>query len=310
MIVSASRRTDIPALYGPWFLNRVRAGSCVVPNPFRPSQQRRISLRPQDVDAAVFWTKNPRPFFPVLRELEAMGMRSVFLHTLNAYPRALEPGLPSLARRVEGFKELCGLLGPGRVRWRFDPVLDSSLLEPAALLDAFAALCRGLAPHTDRVIVSFLTLYAKVRRRLPAWSREHRAELRDLRERPEDMLGLAADLVGLAREHGLAVVSCAESADLGGTGIAPAPCIDLEWLNRALGLDLTGERDAHQRPACLCARAEDIGMYDSCSLGCLYCYAVNDHAAARSNRSRHDPQGETLLPVPGGAIQGSLLDMQ
>ena len=152
MIVSASRRTDIPALYGPWFLERVRAGRCLASNPFNPAQQRYVSLRPEDVDAVVFWTKNPAPFLPVLQSLEDRGLRSVFLVTLNDYPHVFEPGVPPLAERIAAFARLCAMLGPGRVRWRYDPIVLGTLTPPAHHLRAFERLCRELAGLTDRVI--------------------------------------------------------------------------------------------------------------------------------------------------------------
>src|SRR5512139_3841787 len=106
MIISASRRTDIPAFYAPWFINRVRAGFCEVPNPFNRQQVSRISLSPEDVDVIVFWTRNPRSLFPYLDELERRGYRYYFQYTLLGYPLEIDNhGPPSIASLVT-FREL------------------------------------------------------------------------------------------------------------------------------------------------------------------------------------------------------------
>ena len=127
MIISASRRTDIPALYSKWFMNRIRAGYCRVPNPRNTKQVSRVSLRPSDVEAIVFWSKNPAPLLPHLRELDSSGFRYYFQFSLNDYPWALEPNLPSLSDRTDTFKDLGRILGPSRVVWRYDPIIISNL---------------------------------------------------------------------------------------------------------------------------------------------------------------------------------------
>jgi hypothetical protein len=122
MIISASRRTDIPAFYAPWFMNRVRAGFCVVRNPFNPQQSTRVSLVPQDVDLIVFWTRNPKPLLPYLKELDSRGYRYYFLFTLLDYPSWLELSTPAVENSLECFKQLSELIGPQKVIWRYDPI--------------------------------------------------------------------------------------------------------------------------------------------------------------------------------------------
>lgn len=113
MIISASRRTDIPAFYAPWFFNRLREGYLLVPNPFNPKAVSRISLDPAVVDCIVFWTKNPAPMLPRLRELERY--KYYFQFTLNPYGADVENRLPDLSRRIETFKRLSDAIGRDRV---------------------------------------------------------------------------------------------------------------------------------------------------------------------------------------------------
>ena len=126
MIISASRRTDIPAFYSEWFVNRLQEGYCLVPNPFNPRQVSRISLVPESVDAIVFWSKNPAPMLPFLPMVEDLSYRFYFLFTVNDYPKALEPGLPPLVERISTFVELSQRIGPRCVIWRYDPIILSN----------------------------------------------------------------------------------------------------------------------------------------------------------------------------------------
>ncbi len=310
MIVSASRRTDIPAFFGDWFLGRVRAGWAAVANPFNPRQVRRVSLAPERVAALVFWTKNPAPFLPCLDELDARGFAYYFLYTLNPYPRLLEPGLPPLAERLDSFRALADRLGPERVVWRYDPIIVTSATPPDYHLENFARLARELAGSTRRVVISFLELYAKVRRRLaPALARAG-WELADYKDgaHEEDLRRLAGGLAALARERGLEMRACAEERDLTAQGVMPSACIDAGLLTRLFGLELTPAKDPHQRGACGCAPSVDIGAYDTCSHGCLYCYASAGPKAVAANLARHQPDSPLLVGRPPTGGQAALFE--
>src|SRR5512135_950390 len=127
MIISASRRTDIPAFYSRWFMNRVRAGYCTVPNPFNANQVKRISLLPEEVDVIVFWTRNPRPLFPFLKELDVRGVRYYFQFTLLDNPRSIDPKTPPAESALQTFRALSEQVGPARVIWRYDPLVLSQI---------------------------------------------------------------------------------------------------------------------------------------------------------------------------------------
>jgi hypothetical protein len=166
MIISASRRTDIPAFYSDWLLNRLREGYALVRNPFNHRQVSRVSLEPQVVDCLVFWTKNPAPLLPRLAEIERMGHRFLFQFTLTAYDRSLEPHVPARAERLAVFRRLAEHVGPERVLWRFDPIVFTRTQGPEEVLREFTDLAGQLHSCTRQCTVSFLSLYEKCRRNL------------------------------------------------------------------------------------------------------------------------------------------------
>lgn len=301
-IVSASRRTDIPAFYAPWLMSRLRAGYAKVPNPFNPRQIATVDLRPERVAALFLWSKDPRPLLPHLEELESRGYRTVFHVTATALPRPLEPRVPPAASVVAAMREISRRIGPGRVVWRFDPLLLSSATPPETILCAFSRLAAALEGDVRQVMVSFARPYRQVLPRLRrAGAREY--DFSDLDRLPAGealsrVAPLACALAQEASRRGMAVFSCAGRLDLSPQGIRPGACIDPVLLREELGLDLLPRKDPGQRPECRCLRSIDIGIYGTCRHGCLYCYARGDSALGREKR--HDPQGEMLLGEKSG----------
>ncbi len=271
MIVSASRRTDIPAFHAEWFMERIRAGGCDVPNPFNPRQVSRVSLRPEDVDAVVFWTRNARPLMPHLGELDRLGYRYYFLYTVVDHGRALEPRAPALDAALKTFVELAGRVGPERVVWRYDPIVFSDAAGVAHHREAFARIGEQLAGHTRRCVVSLVDLYAKVKKRLASLGvRESTAGELD------ELIPFVVETAGAA---GMTVTSCAETVDLRPYGVLPGKCIDDELIRRAFGIEVKHAKDSGQRKACRCVASRDIGTYDTCPAGCVYCYATRTEKA-------------------------------
>ena len=311
VIISASRVTDIPALYGEWLLRRLRAGGCVWVNRFS-GQSQRVSF--ERARAIVFWTKNPAPLMPRLDEIDALGLNYYFTFTLNDYEReGLEPGIPPLADRLETFRALSTRLGPERVVWRFDPIIVGGRLSPEAMLQRIARVGEAVHRHTRRLVISFVDIdrYPAVRGRLATRRPDAFAELG-----PEAIEQVAAGIRQLNRRWGLEVSACAEPADLTRYGIGRARCVDDALLARAFPADAAlldsfrhgaGPRlpavaaggrhplkDKGQRSACGCIVSKDIGRYGTCPQGCAYCYATASVAAAAAAHARHDPGGESL----------------
>ena len=301
-IISASRRTDIPALYTPWFMNRIRAGFCHWLNPFG-GQVYRVSLRPEDCVAIVFWTRNARPLLPHLKELSERGYHFYFQYTINCYPREIDARSPSLEAALRTVRRLAELVGPECVLWRYDPVLISDLTPVSYHLTRFEQLSQALAGATRRCYVSFLDVYRKTERNLSGLAayqlrRPYATEQRELLEA----------FVELAGVQGISIHLCCDEIPAGikGGPVHRAHCVDPDLIRRLRPeLDLPLQ-PGPTRPGCGCAHSVDIGSYDTCILGCLYCYATSSPKAALAHRRAHDPKDTMLWRPP--RLQGVDLD--
>ena len=289
MILSASRRTDIPAFYADWFMRRIDAGFVLTRNPMNHAQLSRIPLSPETVDAIVFWTKDPQPMLGRLPELDAAGYRYYFQFTLTPYGRTLERGLRDKAEILNTFAALARCIGRERVVWRYDPIILNDTLNVGWHREQFARMCGRLAACTDTVTISFVDLYAKCRSPL----------LREIT--PDEMTELAGFIGETARAHGLRVTACCEKADLTPCGIERAACIDKARLEKLCGGPLALAPDKNQRAGCGCVQSVDIGMYNTCLNGCVYCYANRSPSAAARQHARHDPAAPLLI---GGVLPG------
>ncbi len=283
MIISASRRTDIPAFYMPWLMNRLREGFVMTRNPMNPAQVKRISLLPEDVDCIVFWTKDPAPLLPYLSELDEAGYRYYFQFTLTPYGREVEKNLRGKQDIFQTFVQLSGHVGKHRVLWRYDPILLQGKLDEGYHLRQFEDMAKALQPYTDSVTISFVDNYAKLKE----------ANIREATD--AQMHGLANSLAKIAASAGLSIRACCEKTDYTVHGIKQAHCIDRELIEKLCGHPLALKPDKNQRPGCGCAQSVDIGAYNTCKNGCIYCYANYSAVSVAANCWRHDPAGEFLI---------------
>lgn len=290
MIISASRRTDIPAFYTPWLLRRLREGYVLVPSPRRPHRLNRIPLTPDVVDCLVFWTKNPAPLLPYLGELEERGYAYYFQVTLTPYGPDWEPGVPPPEERLSALRHLAAEAGPERVVWRYDPVLLSPQWTVEAHQRAFEAAAAALEGCTRQGIFSFVDWYAGMGKRLRKTGGRCPSQ--------DEEQALAASFTRSARAHGLRLDACCE-ADFAAVGIGRAACIDKERIEALTGFSLLAGKDPGQRKACRCVKSVDIGTYGTCPHGCRYCYANPGPEAVRCQWERHDPASPLLLGRPG-----------
>jgi hypothetical protein len=295
MIISASRRTDIPAFYSKWFIRRIRAGFCYTVNPYNPNQAARISLTPGDVEVIVFWTRNSQPLIPHLGELDKAGFRYYFLYTLLDYPALLEPRARSLHQKLDGFRQLADTVGAEKLVWRYDPIIFSNITDVAFHLNAFEKIAARLNRCTGRCIISILDLYGKVQRRLQRL-RDRGFRLTDAEELDERVMELMPKLVQIASAYGIAVQSCAEEHDLLPYGISAGACIDGDLIEKITRSVKPRKKDTSQRSLCRCVESKDIGAYDTCPYGCTYCYAVSSGKKVLENRKRMQRDSPSLLP--------------
>lgn len=287
MIISASRRSDIPCYYTEWFLNRLKEGYVLVPNPRNANRLGRVELSPRNVDCIVFWTKNPAPMMSRLSRVDEMGYTYYFEFTITAYGRETERNLPEKQAAVDTFKRLSDKIGPGRVDWRFDPILRNEQYTASWIAEQYGRLCEQLHDYTERCIISFVDEYSHTRNRTGVLNRS-------------DMLETARIISDIAEQYRLPVFTCAEEINLGSLGIEHASCIDRKKVERLTGERIAAKKDAGQRPACGCIESIDIGAYDTCGNGCTYCYAVTGEKNLERRMKQHDPKSPLLTGFPKG----------
>lgn len=293
MIISASRRTDIPAFFAKWFIHRIRTGFCTVPNPFNPTQVTTIDLRPEMVDVIVFWTRYPKPVFPFLDELAERGYRFYFQYTILNNPRLIDQRQPDLDHSIDVFRELSRRIGPERVIWRYDPILLSNITGSQFHIENYTRLTEALRGFTCRSMISIMDFYPKTTRRFNELART------GFQLTPNDQVpGLLKDLippiVQAASDNGMEIFSCAEPFDLKRYGVQPGKCVDDEYIQKVFHIDAGHEKDPYQRKECGCVKSRDIGVYNSCIFECAYCYATQDFTRSRRRYQQHDPGSASI----------------
>ena len=298
MIVSASRRTDIPAYYSDWLMGRIEAGYCLVASPYDARRLTRVSLKPEDLDFLVLWTRDPRPMTRRLSELDAHGIRSYVQVTVIGYPAAIEPGAPPLDEAIDALRDLSETIGRRRVVWRYDPIVLAGALGPAFHVRNFGRIAARLEGAVERVVVSLLDEYARTAPRLeaagfpPSCFGTSKGGRRPSAAPPEPYPALLSELSGIARSRGMEILACAEPYDLSGLGIGPSACVDASlaaslWGAGAASFAGAAAKDSGQRGPCRCAKSVDIGAYGTCPRGCAYCYANRGQGRLRP-RGRED----------------------
>ncbi|RII28861.1 MAG: hypothetical protein CXR31_03030 [Geobacter sp.] len=297
MIISASRRTDIPAFYSEWFMGRIRAGFFHRVNPFNSKQVSGFSLKPEDVDAICFWTKNPRPLMEHLDELDRRGLDYYFQFTLNPYGLVFEPKVPPLDERIATFRELAGRIGPDRVIWRYDPVILTSVTPVSWHLEQVERMAGKLKKATRRLLFSFCDFYGKGQGRLHAALKGTGIALEEITapENLGELLKLVRGFKEVADLNGLRILSCCEAIDLSDDGIGHGACIDGTLVRELFGRSASERKDKNQRAACGCVESVDMGMYNTCRFRCSYCYANFNEGMIEGNCRKHHRDSPSLL---------------
>ncbi len=305
MIISASRRTDIPAFYADWFMKRVREGYFYRVNPFNSKQVTGFSLKPEDVEAICFWTKNPQPLMKHLNELDERGLKYYFQFTLNPYDRTFEPNVPSLQERIATMIELAGRIGPERVVWRYDPVILTSITPVSWHLEQAARIACKLKDSTRRLMFSFYDFYGKGKGRLFSALKGTGISLDDITafDHRKSMELISQGFKEIADSHALQIFSCSEDVDMGDHGIPHGACIDGGLVRRLFDVTAAAGKDRNQRESCRCAESVDMGAYNTCHFRCAYCYANFNGNIIESNCQRHYAYSPALIDRFAGMIE-------
>lgn len=290
MIISASRRTDIPSFYSEWFFNRIKEKYVLIPNPYNPNMISRVSLAPAVIDCIVFWTKNPAPMIDKLDRLE--DYKYYFQFTINPYGKELENKLPSLQKRLDTFKRLSDKIGREKVIWRYDPILINEQYTVSMHQEKFAEMAFALKEYTEKCMLGFIDHYPHVR-----------ASLREFNIEPlvrDDIERMAVSFKKTANELGMELDTCTVRVDLSHLGIPSGLCVDDKLIERLVGYPILSHKDKNQRNICRCAESIDIGTYESCLNGCIYCYAIKgSYNTAKFNRSKHNRTSPMLIGEVG-----------
>jgi len=285
MILSVSRRTDIPAFYSKWFFNRIHEGFVDVRNPMNVHQVSRVNIKPDVVDCIVFWTKHAQPIMKRLHELDEYNY--YFQYTINPYDRLIERNVPQKKGIIENFRDLSEQIGLTRVVWRYDPILITDKVDFDYHIKYFEELAKRLSGYTQRCVISFVDLYKKTVRNTQALN---------MREPTVDEMHRFASLMtDIANNYGMKVVSCSEKEDLGKEGVEHGCCIDRKLIEQIVGYELDVKKDKNQREECGCVQSIDIGEYNTCMHNCKYCYANFNSEKVENQNKLHNPLSSLLI---------------
>ena len=283
MILHTGLRTDIPAFYTPWFLNRLREGYVLVRSPYAPSRVTRYRIHPDVVDVISFCTKNPAPMLAHMDQLAPYGQ--YWFVTITPYGPEIEPHVPPKKQVIGDFWRLSRIVGANSMAWRYDPIFASDDYPVERHLAAFERMAQMLEGATHTCVISFIDLYEKVKRNFPEAQEVSHA----------DRLALGAEMVRIAASHGMALKTCAEGDLLAPLGADTSGCMTLRAYEQAIGAPLHAPKSRPGRKECACHLGADIGAYDTCLHLCRYCYANTDAEAVRKNHLRHDPLSPLLI---------------
>lgn len=287
MIISASRRTDIPAFYSDWFIKRIKQGFVCVKNPMNANQIKTVSLKPEDVDCIVFWTKNAEPLMQKLKILDDLRYMYYFLWTITPYGKDIEPNLSDKKEIITNFIKLSEMIGANRVILRYDPIIINNKYTADFHIEYFKNLTAKLNGRTSRCIISFVDIYNKLSK--------NTKKIIGSQVNNSDMFDIANKLNEIAQENNITMQACCEEIDLSTLDIPRGACIDTTLIERLCGHKLNISMAKSQRQLCNCAESVDIGAYNCCAHGCVYCYANSSERTVDENIKKHDINSPFLI---------------
>jgi len=292
MILSVSRRTDIPALYSEWFMNRLRAGKVLVRNPMNFKQITSVPLSPQNVDCIVFWTKDPGNLCKHLNEIDRMGYTYYFTISINPYDKTIERNVGDKKGILKSVKNLSERIGRERVIWRYDPILFSESIDTAYHIKWFKNVSRELEQYTDKCVISFLDEYKKIKKNLN--------DLHIVNPDFKIISSIAQGFSEIANKYSMKLATCSHDFNFTQFCIDRNKCIDDDLIEKLIGRKIQSKKDPFQRKDCGCIESKDIGAYNTCIHDCQYCYANSNKALSYKNHKNHD----LLSPLLGDKLRG------
>ena len=289
MIINTGCRTDIPAFYSKWLMNRIREGFVYVRNPYYKSQVTKYSLSPNVVDCLAFCTKNPEPMLKYLDELDVY--KQYWFVTITPYGKDIEPVVPDKEKVIESFKKLSERIGVDSIGWRYDPIFIGMGYSLDRHIEGFEKMAKQLKGYTKDVTISFLDLYEKVKRNAP----DIRPPTRD------EAIKIGKAFARIGKENEMTIHSCCEKTYLAEYGIDCKGCMSQEIVEKGIGTKLNPPKRKNIREDCNCLMGNDIGAYNTCGHLCKYCYANANAGLVRENMKKHIPTSPFLI---GGNEEG------
>lgn len=287
MVISVSRRTDIPAFYSNWFFNRVKEGYVYVRNPMSYHRISKISLDPEVVDCFVFWTKNPEKMLDKLHLISDFNY--YFTFTLTSYDKNIELNVPRKRLVIDTFRELSEKIGADRVIWRYDPIFFTDKYNEEYHLKYFEYISSSLQSYTKKCVISFLDVYKKCKRNMNGVK---------LIQKGEEVFCFLNKLKEISKSYNIEMFTCAEEVDLSHLGIWKNKCIDDRLISHISNRNIDLKKDKTQRDSCGCMESIDIGVYNTCKHNCLYCYANYSHNSVKKNSGKHFEESPLLVGFP------------
>lgn len=286
MILSIDFRTDIPAFYGEWLMNRFEEGFVYFRNPAYPSTIHKIILDKQHIEGIMWCSKD---YLPILHDLKSITDKfpSIFHYTITGYGKDIEPNVPSLEQSIYTFKELSERYGKDKVIWRYDPIFFTKEWTYNRHIQNFQYINKQLCRHAGRVVLNFVSLYEKVKRHMP-----------DLKEVSyNDKANLIHDFVNISS---IPIQTCGNGLQFKDLeGVEVTGCLDEHALN-LMGIYPKSPKRNAVPWGCLCYPNTCIGEYNTCLHKCKYCYASADFDKCDENFAKHDPKSPLLIGWPRG----------
>ena len=283
MILNTGLRTDIPGFFSEWFYNRIEDGFVYVRNPYAKNQIYSYRLDPELIDCIIFCTKNPKPMFENLEKIDKFNQ---YWHiTITPYEKEIEPNVPPMNDVLESFKYLSKKLGKENVTLRYDPIFINEKYTLEKHIESFEYIANSLSDYTTEAIISFIDLYEKTKRNFP--------KAREVTK--DERLKLGKEFAQIGKKNNITIKTCVEGTELDKFGIDSSGCMTKEVIERAINKNLNIPKQKARNGECYCLLNNDIGEYNTCDHGCLYCYANSNKRLVKRNLKLHDPKSPILI---------------